>query len=568
MAKCLMGCGFFGSGDLGLCTACTRKYEAMPPDQRPDLAAAQHAAAEAEAAAAAKANAAELLGNFGVVGGSVADVSAAYLVKPPEEGQSAEQVEQNVADFHRLLLESPLPPLQPHLEPLGSGVDFRVGDITTLDVDAIVNAAQETLGGGGGIDGAIHRAAGPGLLEECLALPGDAQGQFTVRCPTGQARITAGHGLPARHVIHTVGPYTDGDGEMQPELLRSCYRESLRLAGERGLSSVAFPLISAGFYGHSEECVLRCMLAESRAFLERQQAEGSPPMKITAVLFPGVGGAGAASTAVDKRMYQEHLFLLLREQYFPPAELLPGIAPAAARALVQRMRVVPAGGARPSVLLMTGGLCPVHSGHLQAMVDTVAGLRAAGLYVVGGALSPSSDEYVSGKRAVVIPHGQRCALVDGCGTDLAEGDGGAFLFADRWEGGQETFQSFTAVARSLAGRLAQFAKRHAVAIPVVCYVAGSDNAGFAAMFEGEVDLACAVVRRPGASGGTISESLARTLEAGENLYLVDGQGMDISSTELLRLVAAGADAAALAEFVQPSVARWLVEESPYRETNQ
>lgn len=404
-----MGCGFSGSGDLGLCSSCTREYNAMPPERRPDLSAAQHAAAKADAAAAVAAKAAALRGSLiGVVGGSVADVRAVYFVKPAEEGQSVEQVklqpgchchcivtaaatqstvvtqvlslrrqistviehpcpcqvEQNVADFHQLLLESPLPALHSHMEPLcdGSTVSVWVGDITALNVDAIVNAAQETLGGGGGIDGAIHRAAGPGLKEECLTLPGDLHG---MRCPTGQARITAGHGLPARHVIHTVGPYMDDHGEMQPALVKSCYRKSLQLAGEHRLSSVALPLISVGFYGHSEACVMRCMLAESRAFLEHRQAEGAPPMEITAVLFPGVGNTtdAVAEPAPElvtqprshsgvvsggRRMYQEHMFMLLRDQYFPPAELLSGIAPEATRALVKRMRAVPA-GARPTV---------------------------------------------------------------------------------------------------------------------------------------------------------------------------------------------------------------------------
>ena len=134
------------------------------------------------------------------------------------------------------------------------------GDITKQPVEAIVNAANTTLLGGGGVDGAIHRAAGPGLLAECRTLGG---------CPTGQAKMTKGHNLPAKWVIHTVGPVWHGGGRGEDELLASCYRTSLALAVGKSVRTVAFPAISTGVYGFPFARATAIAVREVRSFLEK-----------------------------------------------------------------------------------------------------------------------------------------------------------------------------------------------------------------------------------------------------------------------------------------------------------
>jgi len=167
-----------------------------------------------------------------------------------------------------------------------SKIEVQKADITTLSVDAIVNAANTTLLGGGGVDGAIHRAAGPELFDECYQIGG---------CPTGEARLTKGYRLPAKFVIHTVGPVWTGGERGEPELLASCYRSVFNLARENGISSLAFPAISCGVYRFPVDRAVKIAVAETVAELISSDA-------VQKVIFACFGDEiyAAYQSAVDR----------------------------------------------------------------------------------------------------------------------------------------------------------------------------------------------------------------------------------------------------------------------------
>lgn len=196
-------------------------------------------------------------------------------------------------------------------------IEVWQGDITTLAVDAIVNAANESLLGGGGVDGAIHRAAGPRLLAECEALPQIRPG---MRCPTGEVRATAAYDLPARHVFHTVGPVWQDGQRDEPALLANCYWKSLQLAEKLELESIAFPAISCGVFGYPLHQAAHIAATETLVW----QRSHRQPRRIILVAY----------NAATFKAYQSALAALGQPMEHTPAATLPslalGLPPAAA----------------------------------------------------------------------------------------------------------------------------------------------------------------------------------------------------------------------------------------------
>jgi O-acetyl-ADP-ribose deacetylase len=173
-------------------------------------------------------------------------------------------------------------------QPVDQRIRVEIGDLTRLAVDAIVNAANSSLLGGGGVDGAIHRAAGPELLEECRALGG---------CPRGEARLTRGYRLPAGHVIHTVGPIWQGGATGEPEILANCYRSSLAIAQQQRFRTIAFPAISTGIYGYPRDQAAQIAIAAVQAHLA---AHEMPETVIFACFEQATAAAYRAALGLDR----------------------------------------------------------------------------------------------------------------------------------------------------------------------------------------------------------------------------------------------------------------------------
>ena len=171
----------------------------------------------------------------------------------------------------------------------GTKIEIQQGDITKVETDAIVNAANSSLLGGGGVDGAIHRAGGPAILEECKQIRARQGG-----CPTGEAVITTGGKMPAKYVIHTVGPVWHGGSNDEPELLAKCYKNSLRIASEKQLQSIAFPNISTGVYGYPKDKAAQVAVQAVKEYLQQHDTS---LQRVVFVCFD----------AENKRLYEEIL---------------------------------------------------------------------------------------------------------------------------------------------------------------------------------------------------------------------------------------------------------------------